>query len=188
MNIFPCPATGVWECERTSACASNFTLPNFGLLLRDSQLPGAQPDGIGLADPSASSSSSAATATVTVTAGGAASSSTPTATATASTGSDALAVGLGVGIPLGALLVACVALLVRQQRRLKAERAVAAPLGGFPEGKGGGYKGREPGTYGAQELPGQGAVPELSENKNRVHELGGNYMPGSPPPPPPLSK
>ena len=79
------------------------------------------------------------------------------------------------------LLVACVALLVRQQRRLKAERAVAAPVGG-PEGKGGGYKGREPGTWGAQELPEQGAVPELSEDKNRVHELGGNYMPGSPPP------
>lgn len=27
MNIYPCPAVGVWECERAGQCSSNFTLP-----------------------------------------------------------------------------------------------------------------------------------------------------------------
>lgn len=190
MNIFPCPAAGVWECERSGDCSSNFTLPNFGILLRDTQLPGSKQQGIGLADPNASNTSAAAaSATVTVTAGtsssNAASSSTPIATK--SKKSDALAVGLGVGIPLGLLLVACVALLFRQQRKLKEERAAAPPLGGTYE-KSQDYRRPYAGTDNAQELPEHRVMPELRDNKTSVHELGGHYMPGSPPPPPPLSK
>lgn len=185
MNIFPCPASGVWECERSGDCSSNFTLPNFGILLRDTQLPGNKKEGIGLADPNASNTSTAtaAGATVTVTAGtvpsNAASSSTPTATK--SKNSDALAVGLGVGIPLGLLLVACIALLFWQMRKLKEERAVAPPLAGLQE-KSQDYKRSYPRTYDAQELHDGRAVPELRDNKTSVHELGGHYMPGSPPP------
>lgn len=183
MNIFPCPASGVWECERSGDCSSNFTLPSFGILLRDTQLPGNKQEGIGLADPNASNTSTAAAgATVTVAAGtassNAASSSTPTVTK--SKNSDALAVGLGVGIPLGLLLVACIALLFWQQRKLKEERAVVPPLGGTDE-KSQDYKGLYPRTYNAQELSENRQLPELRDNKNSVHELGGQ-MPGSPPP------
>ncbi|CAF9910237.1 MAG: hypothetical protein ALECFALPRED_006432 [Alectoria fallacina] len=190
MNIFPCPASGVWECERSGDCSSNFTLPSFAILLRDTQLPGNKQEGIGLADPNASNTSiAAAGATVTVTASttpsNAASSSTPAVTK--SNKSDALAVGLGVGIPLGLLLVACIALLFWQRRKLKEERAVAPPLEGTDE-KSRDYKRPYPGTYNAQELPEHRTVPELRDNKNSVHELGGHYLPGSPPPPPPLSK
>lgn len=189
MNIFPCLASGVWECERSGGCSSNFTLPNFGILLRDTQLPGSKQQGIGLADPNASNSSAAASATVTVTAGTApsdgASSSHPVATK--SKNSDALAVGLGVGIPLGLLLIACAALLFRQQRKLKEERAIAPPLGGTYE-KNQDYRRPYARTGNAQELPEHRVVPELRDNKTSVHELGGHYMPGSPPPPPPLSK
>ena len=192
MNIFPCPLSGVWECERSGDCSSNFTLPNFGILLRDSQLPGNKHEGIGLADPNASNTSAAAAAgaTVTVTAGtapsNAASSSTPAATK--SKHSDGLAVGLGVGIPLGLLLVACAALLFWQRRKLKEGRAVAPPLGGGTYEKSQGYKRSYPWTHNAQELPEHRALPELRDHKTSVHELGGHYMPGSPPPPPPPSK
>ena len=190
MNIFPCPASGVWECERSSDCSSNFTLPNFGILLRDTQLPGNKQEGIGLADPNASKTSAAATAagaTVTVTAGSAASNaaSSSTPTATKSKHSDGLAVGLGVGIPLGLLLIACAALLFWQQRKLKESRAVAPPLEGTYE-KSQDYTRSYHWTNNAQELPEHRAVPELRDNKSSAHELGGHYMPGSPPPP--LSK
>lgn len=190
-NIFPCPASGVWECERSSDCASNFTLPNFGILLRDTQLPGNKKEGIGLADPNASNTSAAAGATVTVTAGTTPSNAASTSSATVTkskNNSDALAVGLGVGIPLGILLLGCIALLFRQQRKLKGERAAGPPLGGTYE-KGQGYKNLLPGTGTAHELPEHRAVPELRDSKSSAHELGGHSMPGSPPPPPPpLSK
>lgn len=184
MNIFPCPASGVWECERAGQCSSNFTLSNFGILLRDSQLPGNPKEGIGLADPNAPTTSATAVgATVTVTAGvtssDAASSSTPTATE--SKNSKALAVGLGVGIPLGLLLIACAALLVWQQRKLKEERAVVPPSEGAYE-KSQHYNRHYSTTSNAQELPEHRAVPELRDNKSSVHELGGHYTPGSPPP------
>ncbi|KAL9072078.1 MAG: hypothetical protein Q9161_003853 [Pseudevernia consocians] len=188
MNIFPCPLVDAWECERSSDCSTNFTLPDFGILLRDTQLPGNKQEGIGLADPNASkTSAAAAAATVTVTAGitasNAASSSTPTATK--SKNSDGLAVGLGVGIPLGLLLIACAALLFWQQRKLKESRAVAPPSGGTDE-KSQDYTRSYPWTNNAQELSEHRAVPELRDNKTSAHELGGHYMPGSPPPP--LSK
>lgn len=188
INIFPCPASGVWECERSGNCVSNFTLPSFGLLLRDTQLPGNKQEGIGLADPNASAT---AGATVTVTAGiaasNAASTSSPIIKASKHKSSDALAVGLGVGIPLGILLLACIALLFWQQRKLKEERAVAPPLGGMYE-RGGDDKGSFPGMVQAQELPEQRAVAELRGDKSGAHELGGHYVPGSSPPPLSLSK
>ncbi|KAL9133276.1 MAG: hypothetical protein Q9175_005547 [Cornicularia normoerica] len=189
MNIFPCPASGVWECERTGYCSTNFTLPNFGILLRDTQLPGDKKEGIGLADPNAPNTPGA---TVTVSAGIAPTSAASSSTQTVSKSqnhSDALAVGLGVGIPLGLLLVACSALLFLQQRKLKGERAVAPRLEGSSNEKGRENKRSYSRTYNAQELPeGHGAVLELSDNKDNVQELGGHYMPGSPPRPPPLSK
>ncbi len=83
--------------------------------------------------------------------------------------------------------MACIALLFRQQRKLKEERAVAPPLEGVYE-KNEGYQRRHPGIHNAQELPGARAVPELTDNMKNVHELGGHYMPGSQPPPPPLAK
>ena len=88
--------------------------------------------------------------------------------------------GLGVGIPLGILLLACIALLFWQQRKLKEERAVAPPLAGMYE-KGGDHKGSFPGTVNAQELPERGAASELRGDESGAYEL-----PGSPPPP--LSK
>lgn len=155
-----------------------------GILLRDSQLPGNK-DGIGLADPNApTSSAAAARATVTVTAG-----TDPSNAALSGTkkNSNALAVGLGVGLPLGLLLVACLALLYRQQRKLKEERAGAPRMQGMQEksSRGWGYKKwQHPGGYDAQELPEARAVPELTDTMKSVHELGGHYPPGSPPPPP----
>ena len=210
MNIFPCHAIGVWQCEFAGQCSTNFTLPDFGILLRDSQLPGNPKEGIGLADPRASSSSAsssstsaaAAKTTVTVTAaadGGIvpsndASSSPPTIT-TSSSNAHALAVGLGVGIPLGLLLlVACTALLFQRQRKLKEERAVGAPLNGSHEkSKRRGYWGiyrNHHNDHDVPELHEHRAVPELRDNNDEkvksVHELGGQYyMPGMPPPPPP---
>lgn len=45
------------------------------------------------------------------------------------------------------------------------------------------YKGPSyPRTHNAQELAGHRAVPELRDNETSVHELGGHYVPGSPPP------
>ena len=67
---------------------------------------------------------------------------------------------------------------------MKEGRAVVGPppaLGGMHE-KGLDYKGAYDGTGGAQELPVQRAVPELRGDKIDAHELGGHYMPGSPPP------
>ena len=188
MNIFPCPLSGVWECERSGDCSSNFTLPTFGILLRDTQLPGNKQEGIGLADPNASYSSSNTSATVTVTSGTAAStsSSSPHLTKSAkNNNSHALAVGLGVGIPLGLLLLACIALLFWQQRKLNEERAVVVgppALGGVHEKGQDYYKGAYGGRDDMQELPVQRAVPELGGDKSGAHELGGHVMPGSPPP------
>ena len=176
----------VWECERSGDCSSNFTLPNFGILLRDSQLPGNKQGGIGLADPKASNTSAAAaSATITVTAGTAPSNAASSSilTATRLKKSDALAIGLGVGlgIPLGILSIVCAALLFAQRRKSKEERAVAPPLAGQHE-KSQDYKGPDSRLYHAQELPEHRAVPELRDNRNNVHELGGQNMLGTPPP------
>ena len=54
MNIFPCHAQGVWQCEWQDDCASNFTLQTSGIsiIVRDDQQPNA-PNAMEFADPNA---------------------------------------------------------------------------------------------------------------------------------------
>ena len=91
------------KCERKGQCSTNnLTLPSFGILLRDSKLPGNKNEGIGLADHNAAGTTSAAAAGATVTvdtAGTTLSSTTTTTLKPNPKNPNALALGPNIKIP-----------------------------------------------------------------------------------------
>lgn len=96
MNIFTYHTAGVWEREREGQCSTNYSLHPFGILLRDSQLPGNQKQGIGLTDPNTTSNATTAPILLLL----------PPLSKQNPQNSDPLALGLGVGIPPTRLVAA----------------------------------------------------------------------------------
>ena len=129
MNIFPCHAVDIWQCEWHDDCKSNFTLhaPGFSVIIRDDQQPNA-PSAIEFADPNAKFVAANQTALPTSSTLEPNASSSPTnaspASTQASVASSTLTAGAKAGIAVGAVVgLLLVGLLLfslfARRRRLK---------------------------------------------------------------------